>query len=116
MNVVVADCSSFGITCFPDVADHGSTSLLSGGALAVLATWAAAGPTLALLELLLGPANSAFSRHLLLGILDPADELVAGQRRDVLPDIECCRVGDQRITQVAWKFVHHPTGQSRAAH
>jgi len=52
--------------------------LLSAGALAVLAPWPAAGPTLAFLQLLLGPANAAFSGHLLLGILDPADELVAG--------------------------------------
>src|SRR5258708_29385585 len=58
---------------------------LSAGALAVPAPWPAAGSTLAFLELLLGPANAAFSGHLLLGILDPADELVSGQRRDVLP-------------------------------
>jgi hypothetical protein len=59
----------------------------------VLAPWPAAGPTLAFLQLLLGPADAAFSGHLLLGILDPADELVPGQRRDVLPSIECRRVG-----------------------
>jgi hypothetical protein len=34
------------------------------------------------------PAPSG-TGHLLLGVLDPADELVAGQRRDVLPGIEC---------------------------
>ncbi len=49
---------------------------LPAGALAVLASRPAAGPTLAFLELLLGPANAALSRDLLLGILDPADELV----------------------------------------
>jgi hypothetical protein len=53
----------------------------------------AAGPALAFLELLLGPADAAFSGHLLLGIVDPADELVAGQRRDVLPGIERRGVG-----------------------
>src|SRR6266550_3048042 len=90
--------------------------LLSAGALAVPAPWPAAGPTLAFLQLLPGPANAAFSGHLLLGILDPADELVAGQRRDVLPGVECRGVGDQRLAQILWKLVHHPTGHSRAAH
>src|SRR5437588_417205 len=89
---------------------------LSAGALAMLAPWPAAGPTLAFLQLLLRPADPAFSGHFLLGILDPADELVAGQRRDVLPGIECHGVGDQRLAQVSGKFVHHPTGHSRAAH
>jgi len=55
------------------------------GALAVLAPWPAAGPTLAFLQLLPGPSDAAFSGLLLLGILDPADELVAGQGRDVFP-------------------------------
>jgi hypothetical protein len=90
--------------------------LLSSGALAVLAPWPAAGTTLACLQLLLGPANAAISGRLLLGILDPADELVAGQRRDVLPGIECRGVGDQRLTQVSWKLVYHPTGHSRAVY
>jgi hypothetical protein len=44
----------------------------------MIAPWPAAGPTLAFLQLLLGPAN-AVSGHILLGILDPAAELVAGQ-------------------------------------
>src|SRR5207245_721179 len=39
---------------------------LDAGALAVPAPWPAAGPTLAFLQLLLGPANAAFSGHLLL--------------------------------------------------
>src|SRR4051794_10505729 len=90
--------------------------LLSAGALAVLATRPAAGPTLAFLQLLLGPANAAFPGHHLFGVLDPADELVAGKRGDVLPGVECGRVADQRIAQIAWKLVHHPTGHSRAAH
>ena len=54
--------------------------------------------------------------HLLPGILDPADELVPGQGRDVLPGIECRRVGDQRLAQVCGKLVHYPTGHSLAAH
>ena len=67
---------------------------LRAGAFAVAAPRPAAGPTLAFLQLLLGSANAAFSSHLLLGIHDPADELVAGQGRDVLPGIECRGVGD----------------------
>ncbi len=90
--------------------------LLFASALAVLAPWPAAGSTLAFLELLLGPANATFSGGLLLGVLDPADELVAGERGDVLPGIKRRRVGDQRPAQVLWKLVHHPTGHSRAAH
>ena len=82
------------------------------GALAVLTPWPATGSTLAVLQLLLGPANAAGSRRRLLGILDPADELVAGQRCDVLPGIERCGIGDQRLPEVCWKLVHHPTGHS----
>jgi hypothetical protein len=89
---------------------------LLAGAFAVVAPRPAAGPTLAFLKLLLGPANAAFSGHLLLGILDPADELVAGQRRDVLPGSERYRVGDQRFAQVFRKVVNHSTGHSLAAH
>src|SRR5687768_16604030 len=66
---------------------------LGTGALAVVASRPAAGATLAFLELLLCPANAALPRRLLLGILDPADELVAGQGRDVLPCVERRCVG-----------------------
>jgi len=71
---------------------------------------------LAFFQLLLGPADATFSRDLLFGILDPADKFVAGQGRDVLPGIECRGVGEQRLAQVCWKYVHHPTGHSRATH
>ena len=86
---------------------------LSAGALAVLAPRPAAGPALAFLQFLLGPPDAALSGGRLLGILDPADELVAGQGRDVLPGIECRGVGDQRLTQVRGQLMHHPTGHSR---
>jgi hypothetical protein len=85
-------------------------------AFAVFAPRPAAGPALALLELLLGPPNAARAGGVLLCILDPADELVAGQGRDVLPGIECRGVDDQRISQVRGQFMHHPTGHSLAAH
>ena len=73
---------------------------LAAGAVAVLAPRPAAGPALAILQLLLGAANATFSSRLLLGILDPADELVARQGCDVLPSIACRAVGDQRLAQV----------------
>jgi uridine phosphorylase len=94
----------------------GEAGRLTTGALAVLAPWPAARPPHAILQLLLGPANAAFPGHLLLGILNPTDELVAGQRGDVLPGVECCPVGHQRLPQIWGKLVHHPTGDSRAAH
>src|SRR6202790_2230810 len=89
---------------------------LPAGAVAVLAPRPAAGPALAFLQLLLGPPNAALSGPVLLGILDPADELVAGQGRDVLPGIECRAVGDQRVTQVRGQLMPPPPGHSRAAH
>ena len=51
---------------------------LPAGTVAVLAPRPTAGPALAFLQLLLGAPNAALSGGLLLGILDPADELVAG--------------------------------------
>jgi hypothetical protein len=89
---------------------------LTTGAVAVLAPRPAARPALAFLQLFLGSPNAALSRSHLLGILHPADELVAGQGRDVLPGIERRRVDDQRLTQVRRQLMYHPTWHSRAAH
>ncbi len=101
----------------PDGRHQWSPSLsLVAGPLAVRAPRPAAGSALAVLQLLLGPADAARSCGRLLGILDPADELVAGQRCDVLPGVECRGVGDQRSPEVCWKLVHHPTRHSRGAH
>src|SRR5690349_2178068 len=88
---------------------------LPAGALAVLAPWPAAGPPLALLQLLLGAPDAALPGRLLLSVLHPADELVAGQGRDVLPRLECRGVGHQRFTQVGGQLVHYPTRQSLTA-
>jgi hypothetical protein len=90
--------------------------LLLAGALAVLAPGPAAGPTLTFLQLFLGPANATLPGRQLLGVLDPADELVASQRRDVVPRIESRAVCDQRLAQICRKLVHHPTGYPGAAH
>ena len=76
------------------------------GALAVLAPWPAAGPALAFLELLLGPPNAALAGCLLLGILDPADQLV-GFRDSRSPGADY-GYGDRRIVVVpaaAWPVV-----------
>src|SRR6476659_7897509 len=85
-------------------------------AFAVLAARPTARPAHALLELLLGTADAALSRLLLLGVFDPADELVARQRRDVLPCNEGRGVTDQRFSQVCRQLVHHAAGHPLAAH
>ena len=89
---------------------------LSAGALAVFASRPAAGPALAFLELFPSSANAAFSGCRLPGILDPADELIARQRRDVLPGHERRDVGDQLLAQVCGQLVHHPTGHALNTH
>jgi hypothetical protein len=89
---------------------------LFAGALAMLAARPATGPALAFFQFLLGPANATLPSHFLLGILDPADELVTGQRRDVFPRSERLRVADQRVTQVCGQLVHRPARYSLAAH
>jgi hypothetical protein len=86
------------------------------GALAMAATRPAAWPTLTFLQLLLRAPNAALSGGLLLGVLDPADELVAGQGRDVLPGIKRRSVGNQHATQVSRQSVHHPSGHPGAIH
>lgn len=89
---------------------------LAPGAVAVRASRPAARPTLAILKLFLGSANATCSCHRLSGVLNPADEFVPRERRDVLPSVERRGVGDQRVPQVCWKLVHHPTGYSRGTH
>ena len=89
---------------------------LATRALAVLAPRPAAGSAPAFLQLFPCTPNAALAGSRLLGILDPADELIAGQRRDVLPGIERRGVGDQRLTQVCGQFMYDPTGQSLVAH
>lgn len=54
----------------------GTVWALFAGALAMLAARPAARPALAFFELFLGPADAALPGGLLLGVIDPADELV----------------------------------------
>jgi hypothetical protein len=86
------------------------------GAITVPTPWPAAGPALAFLQLLLGPADTAYAGRVPLGILDPTDELITGQRRNVLPGTERPGTGHQRVTQVLGKLVYHSAGQSIAGH
>src|SRR3954454_1725315 len=90
--------------------------LAGAGALTVLAPRPAAGPALTLLQLLLGPPDATLSGGLLLRILDPADELVAGQGRDVVPGIERRGVVDQGPPQVRGQLMHNSAGHRLAAH
>ena len=76
----------------------------------------AAGSSHALLQFLLPSANTTFPGDLLLGILDPADELIASHGREIRPGGECHGIADQALAQVSWKLVHHPTGQTWSAH
>lgn len=71
---------------------------------------------MSLFQFLLGPANTALSGLGLLGILDPADEFVARQGRDVVPRREGCGVGNQGRSQVGRQLVHHPAGDPLIAH
>jgi hypothetical protein len=82
----------------------------------MFASWPAARSALTILQLLPRAANAALSGGVLLGIFDPTDELVAGERCDVVPRSEGRGVGDECFAKVSGKFVHDPTGDSRAGH
>ena len=89
---------------------------LPAGAVAVLASGPAAGPALSFFEFLLGPADAAFPGRVLFGVEDPADELVAGQRREGFPRGERSGAGDQRSAQVGWHLVRDPARHALADH
>ena len=71
---------------------------------------------MALLQLLTSSNDAAFSSLGLLCVFDPADELIAGERGDVIPSNERRRIGDQHATQVVGQLVHDATGHLFAAH
>jgi hypothetical protein len=54
--------------------------------------------TLTLFQLFLRTANSSLARNFLLGIVNPANELIASQWRNVDPGFECGRVRDERTS------------------
>jgi len=76
----------------------------------------AAGPTLALFELFLGPTDPTCSSRRLFCVFHPADELVSRQGGDIPPDLEHGWLGEQRRAEVRRELVHHPAGNALAAH
>lgn len=100
----------------PRIALSLSLSVALAGAFAMAAAWPTTRPSHAFLQLFLGSADPALSGLLLLCILHPADELVSGERRDVVPSVERGRIGDQRLAQIVGELVHDTTGDSLAAH
>jgi len=84
--------------------------------IAVFTSGPAAGPALTVFEFFLRAADATFSCRGLFGVEHPADELVAGQRGDVLPRRERGRVGDQRSAQVGRHLVHDATWYALAEH
>ena len=74
-------------------------------ALAVGTAGPATGPAHTVVEFLDGTADPALAGFLLLGVADPADELVARQHRDVEPGRLGILVGDERFGEVLGQFV-----------
>jgi hypothetical protein len=77
----------------------------------VLAARPAARAAHAFLELFAGAADAALAGGLLLGVFDPADELVAGQRGDVKPRGERVVAAAEALAQVGGELVDDATGQ-----
>jgi hypothetical protein len=76
----------------------------------------ATGPALTLFQFLLGSTNPPLARYVLFGIINPADELIASERSDVIPRIECWSVGHERTAQIWREFMHYATRYSLSAH
>ena len=68
------------------------------------------------LKLLLSPSDAPLAGRGLLRIFDPADELVASQRRDVLPSRQRRHVSHQRGTQIGRKLMDHATRHCQSNH
>src|SRR5215204_4578203 len=89
-------------------------SRLPAVALAVLAPGPAAGAALAFLEPFPGAADAPHPRLLFFRVLDPADELVAGERRDVVPGGEGGGAGDEGLAEVRREGVDRSAGDGLA--
>ena len=83
--------------------------------LPVLAAGPAAGAAHAFVQLFAGAADAAFAGGLLFGVLDPADELVAGQGGDVLPGLFGFGVGGQLGLKVRGELVDRAAGKGFGA-
>jgi hypothetical protein len=90
-------------------------SMLLPVAFAMAASRPTARPAHSFFELLLGSANAALASLRLLRILDPTDELVAGERRDVDPGIERRAIGEERRAQILRKLVNDATRDALTA-
>jgi hypothetical protein len=86
------------------------------GSLSMCAARPTTGTALTLFEFFLGPTNPPLACHLLFGVIDPANELIASERRDVPPRIEGGIVRDERATQIGREFMDHATRYPLSAH
>jgi hypothetical protein len=73
----------------------------------VAAAGPAAWPAHSVLKFLLGSPDATGARLVLLRILNPTDELVAGKWSDVLPAVKGDLVTQQGLPQVSWEPVHN---------
>src|ERR1044072_6680960 len=85
-------------------------------AVAGLAPGPAARPAHAFLQLFPRTADSTFPGLLLFGVLDPADELVARQWRDVSPGVDGRGTARPRLAQGCRKPMDHTAREPFAAH
>src|SRR3569833_2226330 len=76
----------------------------------------AAGPALALLELVARALDVVRPRLRLLHRLDPADPFVAGERGDVLPLGERGVVGDQHLAQIGRDLMNDTVADRPGSH
>ncbi len=71
---------------------------------------------LTFLQLLLSPTNPTFSGGVLLCVLNPANEFVTGQRRDVFPSVKGDGIGHQDLLEICGEYMYHPARYSSARH
>src|SRR5580698_3812094 len=89
---------------------------LSTRSLAMRTPGPTTGSALAFFQLLFRSPDAALSRRLLFGVLDPTDELVARQRRDIHPRVHRRGIGDEGLAQIRRQLMHHSSGKARRTH
>lgn len=85
-------------------------------ALSVRAARPTARSALSPFELFLSSSDAPLAGRRLLRVFNPADELVASQRRDVVPSLQRRRVTDKRGAQVGRKLMNYATGHRYSGH
>src|SRR3954453_5850338 len=93
-----------------------SCNALAAVAVAVRATRPAAGAPHAFFQLFLRAADSALSGRQLLCFLDPVDELVARELRDVVPGRQCRFVRQQRLAEICRHVMDYSTWEGLCCH